>query len=63
MDNLYIMVESFPSLAFTNWTKIINIENDEIFLNFDGKGMLCITVRGNMVPFYYNDKILRSTKQ
>ena len=31
LDILYIMVESFTSLAFTNWSKIINIENDEFF--------------------------------
>ena len=31
LDNLYIMEESFTNLAFTNWRKIINIENDEFF--------------------------------
>ena len=31
LDNLYIMVESFIGLAFTNWSKIINIKNDDFF--------------------------------
>ena len=31
LDNLYIMSESFTILAFTNWSKIINIENDDFF--------------------------------
>ena len=35
LDNLYIMGESFTGLAFTNWSKIINIENDDLFLKFD----------------------------
>ena len=56
------MEESFTYLAFTNWRKIINIENDELFLKFDEKGMLCMAVHGNMVPFYYIDKRGRSTK-
>ena len=34
-----------------------------IFFKFDEKWMLCMAVRGNMVPFYYNDYIGRSTKQ
>ena len=63
LDNLYIMEDSFIDLAFTNWRKIINIENDEFFWKFDEKGMLCMAVRGHMVPFYYNEKIGRSTKQ
>ena len=63
LDNLYIMEESFTGLAFTNWSKIINIENDDFFLKFDEKGMLCMAVRGHMVPFYYIDKIGRSTKE
>ena len=62
-DNLYIMVEYFTGLAFTNWSKIINIENDDLFLKFDEKGMLCMVVHGHMVPFYYNEKIGISTKQ
>ena len=37
LDNLYIMVESFTCLTFTNWSKIINIENDDFFLKFDIK--------------------------
>ena len=57
LDNLYIMEESFTGLAFTNWSKLINIENDELFLKFDEKSILCMVVHGNMVPFYYNDKI------
>ena len=57
------MEESFTDLAFTNWRKIINIENDEFFWKFDEKGMLCMAVHGHMVPFYYNEKIGRSTKQ
>ena len=56
------MEDSFMDLAFTNWRKIINIENDEFFFKFDEKGMLCMEVHGNTVPFYYNDKIGRSTK-
>ena len=35
LDNLYIMAESFTDLSFTNWRKIINIENDDIFFKFD----------------------------
>ena len=31
LDNLYIMEESFTGLAFTNWSKIIDIENDDFF--------------------------------
>ena len=62
LDNLYIMEDSFIDLAFTNWRKIINIENDELFLKFDEKEMLCMVVHGHMVPFYYNEKIGRSTK-
>ena len=62
LDNLYIMEDYFTNLAFTNWRKIINIENDEFFFKFDEKGMLCMEIRGNMVPFYYNYKIGRSTK-
>ena len=57
------MEYSFTDLAFTNWRKIINIENDDFFWKFDEKGMLCMEVRRNMVPFYYNEKIGRSTKQ
>ena len=34
-----------------------------IFFKFDEKGMLCMEIRGNMVPFYYNDKIGISTKE
>ena len=63
LDNLYIMEESFTSLEFTNWIKIINIENDFYFIfMFVEKWMLCMAVCGHMVPFYYNDKIGRSTK-
>ena len=54
LDNLYIMEDSFTDLAFTNWRKIINIENDDFVLKFDEKGMLCMAVHGHMVPFYYN---------
>ena len=43
--------------------KIVNIENDEFFLKFDEKGMLCLEVHGHMATFYYNDKIGSSTKQ
>lgn len=63
LDNLYMMADSFTGLAFTNWAKIINIENDENLLKFDEKGFLCMAVRGYMVPFYYNDKIGRTTKE
>ena len=63
MDNLYIMEESFTGLSFTNWSKIINIENDDFFLKFDEKGMLCMVVCGHMVPFYYNYKIGIATKE
>ena len=28
LDNLYIMEKYFTGLAFTNWSKMINIEND-----------------------------------
>ena len=62
LDNLYIMAKSFTSLGFTNWRKIINIENDDFFFNFDEKGMLCMAFHGHMVPFYYNENIGRSTK-
>ena len=31
LDNLYIMAESFTGLAFTNWSKLINIENDDFY--------------------------------
>ena len=31
LDNLFIMEESFTGLAFTNWSKIVNIENDDFF--------------------------------
>ena len=31
LNILYIMAESFTSLAFTNWSKIINIENVDFF--------------------------------
>ena len=50
LDNLYMMPDSFTSPEFTSWTKIINIENTEIFLTFDEKGILCITVCGYMAP-------------
>ena len=63
LDNLYIMEDSFIDLAFTNWRKIINIENYDFFFKFDEKGILCMAVHGHMVPFYYNEKIGRSTKQ
>ena len=33
------------------------------FLKFDEKGMLCMEAHGHMVPFYYNEKIGRSTKR
>ena len=56
LDNLYIMEDSFTGLAFTNCSKIINIEM-MFFFKFDEKGMLCMVVHGHMVPFYYNDKI------
>ena len=56
-DNLYMMSDSFTGLEFTSWTNIINIENTENFLTFDEKGILCITVRGYMVPFHYISKI------
>ena len=51
LDNLYIMEDSFTDLAFTNWRKITNIENDDFFLS---KGILCMAVRGHMVPFFSN---------
>ena len=57
-----ILWESFIGLAFTNWSKLINIEND-VFFKFDEKGILCMAVHGHMVPFYYNDKIGISTKE
>ena len=38
LDNLYIMEDSFTDLAFTNWRKIINIENDEFLLSLMKKG-------------------------
>ena len=38
LDNLYIMEESFTCLAFTNWSKIIKIENDDFFLSLMKKG-------------------------
>ena len=63
LDNLYLRPGSFIGIAFTSWTKIINIENNEIFLKFDEKGMLCMAVRGHMIPFYYNEKIGRTTKE
>ena len=34
-----------------------------IFFKFDEKGILCMEFCGHMVPFYYNYKIGRSTKQ
>lgn len=63
LDNLYMREESFTSLAFTSWTKTINIENDDFFLKFDEKGMLCMVVRGHMIPFYYNEKRGKTTKE
>ena len=38
LDNLYIMTESFMGLSFTNWSKIINIENDVFFKSLMKKG-------------------------
>jgi hypothetical protein len=31
LDNLYMMQESFTGPQFTNWTRIINIENTNFF--------------------------------
>jgi len=63
LDNLYLNVESFTGIAFTSWTKIINIENNDFFFKFDERGMLCMVVCGNMIPFYYNEKMGRTTKE
>ena len=57
-----ILWESFIGIAFTNWSKLINIEND-VFFKFDEKGILRVAVHGHMVPFYYNENIGISTKQ
>lgn len=56
LDNLYMMPDSFTVPEFKSWTKIINIENTKKKLTFDEKGILCITVRGYMVPFHYISK-------
>jgi hypothetical protein len=37
LDNLYTMPESFAGPTFKGWTTIIDIENREKYLNFDGK--------------------------
>jgi hypothetical protein len=63
LDNLYTMPESFAGPRFTNWTTIIDIENTENYLKFDEKGILCMEVRGYMVPFHYIDKTRRTTKE
>lgn len=57
LDNLYTMEDSFTRPEFTSWTRIVNIENVENYLKFDEKGMLCMVVRGYMVPFHYIGKI------
>ena len=57
-----MMPDSFTGPEFKSWTEIINIENTEIFLTFDEKGMLCIAVRWYMVPFHYVSKTGRITK-
>jgi len=57
-----MMPDSFTGPKFKSWTEIINIENTEILLMFDEKGILCVTVRGYMVPFHYISKMGRITK-
>jgi hypothetical protein len=44
LDNLYTMPESFTCPTFKGWTTIIDIENIENYLKFDGKGILCMEV-------------------
>jgi hypothetical protein len=56
LDNLCTMPESSIGPWFTNWTTIIDIENNIFFLKFDEKGILCMVVRGYMVPFHYIGK-------
>ena len=63
LDNLYMMPDSFTGPEFKRWTKIINIENIEIFFTFDEKWILCIAMRGYMVPFHYISKMGRITKE
>lgn len=53
LDNWFTMSNSFTGPSFTSWTRIINIEDTEIFLKFDEKGILCIAVCGHMVPLHY----------
>ena len=50
------MLESFTGPLFTNLTMIIDIENTKNYLKFDEKEILCMEVRGYMVPFHYIDK-------
>jgi hypothetical protein len=63
LDNLYTMPKSFAGPRFTNWTMIIDIENNENYLKFDEKGILCMKVHGYMVPFHYIDKTGQTTKE
>ena len=63
LDNLYMMPGSFTSLAFNGCTTLIDIENIENYLKFDGKGILCMEVRGYMFPFHYVSKMGKNTKE
>ena len=53
LDNLYTVPESFTGPTFKSWTTIIDIENIENCLKFDGNRILCMTVCKYMVPFHY----------
>ena len=51
LDNLYIMAESVTGLEFRNWSKIINIENDDFFLSLMKNGCYVWQFVGIWFPF------------
>ena len=63
LDNFYPMAKSFIGPMFRSWTTIINILDTKLFLKFDEKGVLCITLHGYMVYFYYISKMDQIAKE
>jgi hypothetical protein len=51
------MPEFFTYPTFKGWNTITDIEKNENYLKFDGKGILCMEVHGYMVPFHYVSKM------
>ena len=64
LDNLYTMPKSFTGLAFKGWTTIIDIENIENYLKFDGKEILawqCVSIWFHFIMLVIWDESLKSS--